>query len=410
VLFLGGLWLILPFVLAAVPEWFIFHPEPLPQGHVFRFEQPFEEVWLEPESNARIHGLWFRQEQPQGLILYFHGNAGSLDRWGQYAADFTRLGYEVMMIDYRTFGKSTGPLSEGALHRDAFSAYRFARQHFKAEEIVLYGRSLGSGIATQLAAAVPARMLILETPFFNLRDVMQSYLPLMGRGAFPHAYGFRSDLFIQQVEIPIHIFHGTRDGVVPYREGYRFQELLQDRVDFLTLPGGGHHDLAQFPAYLFGLVWPGSLLHLDNGLAILLKCSTQIGGDQGSGATFDVMALNHVYQCAVFKEGNGGRRRRIRKQVLSCSFSSFHVHTGKYRNDFRRLFLALKRSNYTRTGSTGSTTADRVYHEQGCTFLLLKDFVNFSGSVQGLNASVFQFRSHGGGEFGRISHRYDIKI
>lgn len=249
VLFLGGLWLIVPFVLAAVPEWFIFHPKTLPQDHIFPFEQPFEEFWLEPETGARIHGLWFQQENPQGLLLYFHGNAGSLDRWGQYAIDFTRHGYEVMMIDYRTFGKSTGPRSEAALHRDAFAAYQLARTRFSGEAIILYGRSLGSGVATQLAAAVPARMLILETPFFNLRDVMKSYLPLMGSGALPSAYGFRSDLFIQQVQMPIHIFHGTQDGVVPYREGYRFKTLLGDRVDFLTLPGGGHHDLANFPAY-----------------------------------------------------------------------------------------------------------------------------------------------------------------
>ena len=249
VLLLGSLWLVLPFVLAAMPEWFIFHPQSLPQDHIFRFEQDFEEFWLEENADARIHGLWFRQAAPRGLVLYFHGNAGSLDRWGKYAADFTRHGHEVMMIDYRTFGKSTGRLSEAALHRDAFAAYRFARQHFPAEEIVIYGRSLGSGLATQLAAAVPARMLILETPFFNLRDLMQAHLPLMGRDAFPGEYRFRSDIFIQQVQAPVYIFHGTSDGVVPYREGYRFKKLLGDRVAFLTLPGGSHHNLAEFSDY-----------------------------------------------------------------------------------------------------------------------------------------------------------------
>lgn len=235
-------------VLALRMDLLVLHPKKLEPNHAFTGSGTVEECWMEQPDGARIHGLWFKVPESKGLVLYFHGNAGNLDRWQQYAPDFTQLGYEVMMIDYRGFGKSTGPCNEAAFHADALAAYRYMRKHYAADEITLYGRSLGSGVATQLAAAVPSRRLILETPFFNLPDVVRSYAPFL-QGAIPDTWAFRSDLFIQQVSVPIYMFHGTADGVVPYREGHRFQQLLGDRVEFITIPGGGHKNLAEFPAY-----------------------------------------------------------------------------------------------------------------------------------------------------------------
>lgn len=229
-------------------ELFLFHPTKLSKTYPFYFQNSFTEFFLPSPDGAEINGLWFRKQDPKGLILYFHGNADDLSRWGKVADDFLRLNYDVMMIDYRTFGKSTGKLSETALHADARMFYDHARQYFSAEKIVIYGRSLGSGIATRLASEVSAAQLILETPFYNLPELLLHYVPFIG-DKIPWEYQFRSDRCIVEVTVPITIFHGTEDEVVPYKEGKKFEQLLGRRARFVTIEGGKHKNLSEYPLY-----------------------------------------------------------------------------------------------------------------------------------------------------------------
>lgn len=229
-------------------EYFLFHPKKLPEDFTFDFPGNFTEFFLKTEEQTEINGLWFREENSRGLILYFHGNADNLIRWGKHAGDFRACGYDTMMIDYRGFGKSTGEPSEAAFHHDAERFYEYAIQHYSPENITIYGRSLGSAIATRLAAHVPSERLILETPFYNLPELLLHYLPWFG-DKIPREYDFRSDIFIQQVTCPITIFHGTRDLVVPYSEGRKFVGLLGEKVKFHTIEGGGHKNLSDFPEY-----------------------------------------------------------------------------------------------------------------------------------------------------------------
>ncbi|MDX2250025.1 MAG: alpha/beta fold hydrolase [Bacteroidia bacterium] len=229
-------------------DFFLFHPTKLSREHVFSFPVPFTEYFLKTPDGAEINVLWFHSPQPRGLILYFHGNADDLSRWGKMAEDFLHLNYDVMMMDYRGFGKSTGKLSESILHADGKIFYNHALQHFPAEKIVIYGRSLGTGIATRLAAEVPSAQLILETPFYNLPELLLRYIPFIG-SKIPWAYQFRSDEYIQQVKVPLTIFHGTEDEVVPYKEGKKFEALLGERVRFVTLHGGKHKNLSEYPLY-----------------------------------------------------------------------------------------------------------------------------------------------------------------
>ncbi|MCU0451751.1 MAG: alpha/beta hydrolase, partial [Bernardetiaceae bacterium] len=100
-------------------EKLLFHPVPLPDDYDYSFDQPFTEFWLEVPG-ARLNGLWFTASGPaKGLVLYCHGNAGNLARWGHAAAPLLAQGYDVAIWDYRTFGKSTGPLSEAHLLADS---------------------------------------------------------------------------------------------------------------------------------------------------------------------------------------------------------------------------------------------------------------------------------------------------
>lgn len=227
---------------------FIFQPTSLERRYQFDFENEFSELLLQTPDSVSIHALYFPVEQPRGLVVYLHGNADNLARWGRFARDFTDLDYAVLMIEYRGYGKSEKvPFTESGLFADALAGYTWARDQFAAEDIVLYGRSLGSGLANRLAATVPARQLILETPYYSLRDMVRLYIPF-GVDWLTRDYPIRSDQYFVQHHLPTTIFHGTKDRVVPYGEGKRLAALRPD-ADFITIPGGGHKNLNRFPQY-----------------------------------------------------------------------------------------------------------------------------------------------------------------
>ena len=233
-------------------EKFLFRNTKLAMDYQYEFKEEFEEIWLEPEANVKLNALYFKTDSSKrkGLIVYFHGNADDLRRWGKHAVDFTKNHYDIVMIDYRQFGKSTGELSEKALHADASYLYEWAKKRFPENKIILYGRSLGTGIATRLASENKPKMLLLETPYYSLADVVNSYFPLIPYNSILK-YQFRTDLFIKQVSCPIHFFHGTKDAVVPYKSSLKLSELLNKKPSEIltTIPEGRHKNLGEFKAY-----------------------------------------------------------------------------------------------------------------------------------------------------------------
>ncbi|TNE58706.1 MAG: alpha/beta fold hydrolase [Bacteroidetes bacterium] len=228
----------------------LFRPTQLPAGHVFRFGHPFREVFLDTPDGARINLLHFPSDwsTSRGVVLYFHGNRDNLQRWGHLHTDFTQRGFDFVVPDYRSYGKSTGTISERSCYEDARLVYDWVRQDYPAHNLVLYGRSLGTAMACYLAAHVRAKSLILETPFNNIGGLIGSYL---GRPDIPFrpAFHFPNDRHLRQTSLPALLFHGTADRVVPYRSAIRLKEILKPRDKFITIPDGTHHDLREFDIY-----------------------------------------------------------------------------------------------------------------------------------------------------------------
>lgn len=232
-----------------IQEKLIFLPTKLHQEYTYQFSESFEEFFLTANDGAQLNGIHFKKERSKGVILYFHGNAGDLSRWGEIATYFVKKDYDVIIMDYRTYGKSTGKLSEENLFSDAELFYHYALERYTEEEITIYGRSLGCAIATQLASNNRADKLVLETPFYNLYDVAKerfSFLPLK----ILLNYKFESNVYIQNVVCPITIFHGTDDDVVPYDSGASLYEVANEPKEFITIVGGGHNDLINFKTYI----------------------------------------------------------------------------------------------------------------------------------------------------------------
>ncbi len=231
-------------------ERFIFVRFRMARQSTFRFKRNFAERWIEAHDGASLHALYFPCDEPRGVVIYFHGNTGGLRRWGKLAPRFTALGYDVLMPDPRGYGKSRGRLSEHALHDDAARWYRSLLDRWKEQDIVLYGRSLGSGLATPLAASFNPRMLLLETPFANMYDVARYYLFILPYRLLLK-YKFRNDRAIVRVKCPVYIFHGQRDNVVPYASALRLYSLVPSEVQrrMYTFPEGHHNDLYRFPRF-----------------------------------------------------------------------------------------------------------------------------------------------------------------
>ena len=242
----------------------LFRPTVLPADHRFDFNEPWEEYFLDTPDGERLNALFFPTSvlPRRGVVLYFHGNRDNLQRWGAMHQDFTQLGYDFFVPDYRGYGKSSGDHEEARYLEDAELAYHWLRRAYPPEDIVLYGRSLGSAMASHLAARVPARMLILETPFDNIRGLLASYVRRQ-EPPFEPVFTFPNDENLQRTALPLLIFHGTRDRVVPFASASNLKKVLKPGDEFITLEGGSHHNLSQYPAYVEKLrAW---LIRVDEG-------------------------------------------------------------------------------------------------------------------------------------------------
>ena len=228
----------------------MFRPEPLDSNYNYNFHTPYKEVNLPYSTGVNINVVQFTTTDsiPRGVVLYFHGNRQNIGRYAQYAPAFTKQGYEVWMIDYPGYGKSTGPFTEQRLYDWALLFYKLARARFKPDSIILYGKSLGSGIATQLASIRDCKYLLLETPYYSFPAVAGSYFPI-----YPVERIIRFKIptwqYIQQVTASITIFHGTDDGVIRYSNGQRLIPFLKPGDQFVTIEGGSHNDLGEHPVY-----------------------------------------------------------------------------------------------------------------------------------------------------------------
>lgn len=150
------------------------------------------------------------------------------------------------MIDYPGFGKSTGTLTEQRLYEYADQLYKLARKRFNKENIIVYGKSMGTGIAAYLAAKRDCRLLILETPYYSMHSLVGSFFPIFAVSKLIH-YRLPTFEYLPKVSAPIVIFHGSADGVIPYRNAKKLNQVLKPGDEFITIPGGSHNDLYQFP-------------------------------------------------------------------------------------------------------------------------------------------------------------------
>lgn len=202
------------------------------------------EVYFTSDDGKRLHGRFFDHPQRRAVVLYCHGNAGSVESWSLAALELNqRHQCAVFVFDYRGYGKSEGTPSEEGLLLDAKAARRWLAQKagVKEKDIILLGRSLGGGVAVDLAAKDCARGLILESTFSSLPDVAEHHVPWL----LPHlnmTQRFNSVDKIKHYHGPLLQCHGESDRLIPITLGRKLHDAAPGRKQFITIPGGDHND------------------------------------------------------------------------------------------------------------------------------------------------------------------------
>jgi uncharacterized protein len=244
---IGGI-AVLSIVIYLIQEKLIFKPEKLRQDFEYKYDAPFRELFFDVEKGVRINGLHFHAGHPHGLILYFHGNSRSIKGWAKYARDFYRYNYDVVLVDYRGFGKSTGKRSEKDMFNDMQFVYNTLKETYNENHIIIYGRSLGSGFAAKLAADNMPRYLILDAPFFSFKKTIERFLPILPV-KFILRYHLRTDKWITKVNCHTYILHGTKDWLIPISNSEKLQALNPRKITLIRIHGGRHNNLPSFHEY-----------------------------------------------------------------------------------------------------------------------------------------------------------------
>ncbi|KFF15947.1 alpha/beta hydrolase [Flavobacterium hydatis] len=217
----------------------VFQNSKLPDNFKFEYHQNFEELNIRSFDGVNLNGLLFKAENPKGLIFYLHGNAGTLDTWGSIASVYTSLGYDIFILDYRSFGKSEGKIDdETQLNKDISIVYKKLCERYNENKIIITGYSIGSGLATILASNNKPKALILQAPYYSFTELAGTKVPFFPD--FMKKFNFETHDYFSKIKAPIYIFHGDQDQLIPFSNSVRLSKLLKSNGYLYVLKGQNH--------------------------------------------------------------------------------------------------------------------------------------------------------------------------
>jgi uncharacterized protein len=199
-------------------------------------------------DGARLSALHLKRDGAKGLVFFLHGNAGNLKTWFVNADFYRQANFDLFMVDYRGYGKSTGAISsEEQLRADVRAAYAMIAPQYAGRKVVVYGRSLGSGLAAGLAQdrqVRPPDLTVLVSPYSSL--VAAQVYPLVPE--FLIRYPLRTDHLVSGITSPLLLFHGAADAFIAPGHSVTLKAIAP-KAELVLVPGAGHNDLQDFPVY-----------------------------------------------------------------------------------------------------------------------------------------------------------------
>lgn len=251
--------LLLLLALAGFAFWLRYHedrliyfPEHPLDATPQQFNLRYQDVWLNTDDGIHLHGWFMPSRKPiEVTVLLLHGNAGNISNRLEKYAVLLDLGVDVFAFDYRGYGSSTGTPSEDGLYRDALAAYRYltVQRSIAPGKLILYGESLGTAIATELATQVPCGGVILEEAFTSAADVALQMYPFL-----PMRWLIRSKFDtlgkINRIHAPLLLLHSRDDELFPLRHAERLLAAAEQPKELVVLRGG-HNDAFATSASLY---------------------------------------------------------------------------------------------------------------------------------------------------------------
>ena len=220
----------------------VFFPDPYLIGTPAYFGLTYEDVWFSAEDGVKLNGWWVpRPGAP--VFLWFHGNAGNIShRLENIKLLVEEVGVQVFIFDYREYGKSAGHISREGTFLDASAAYRYltATRGVPGPDIILFGRSLGTALATDTALKGPSRALILESAFTNSQEMARLYAPFLSDWSSKVPYDNLGR--IGQVKVPVLVIHGSHDEIIPVDMARRVFDAAHEPKELYLIPGAHHND------------------------------------------------------------------------------------------------------------------------------------------------------------------------
>lgn len=231
-------------------DYFLFHPQVLPADYHFTFNTGFEEIKMPCSNNSTCNIIRFKRDSntvKKGAVIYCHGNMENVTHYAGFAPNFTKHGYDVWMMDYPGFGKSTGELNEATLYSETLQVYNLVSEAgYSADSIIIYGKSLGTGIAAQLAGITECKRLILESPYYSIANLADHFAWMYPVDLLLH-YKIPTNEYLQKVKAPVTIFHGTDDGTIPFSNAEKLKaNAFKTGDELIAVEGGSHNDLNSF--------------------------------------------------------------------------------------------------------------------------------------------------------------------
>ena len=205
-----------------------------------------EEVAIDTDDGERLHAWWIPAAQrPIGQVLFCHGNGGNIGDRVLHAALLHRAGLDVLLFDYRGYGRSTGRASEEGTYRDASAARAalLARREVDAGHVLYIGESLGGAVAVALAHEAPPAGVVLVSTFTSVRDMARRHYPFVPAAVVPDAYP--SLRLVGDLHAPLLVLHGDRDELVPLMYGQELYDAAPEPKRMHVLAGAGHNDLVE---------------------------------------------------------------------------------------------------------------------------------------------------------------------
>lgn len=252
------IWAVLLYILVCgiyynYQERFFFKPTPFGTDAAYQFENANFNVSYTPiifDSANKFDVARFspKTDSAKGIVIYFHGNSGNIGTQAKRVEVFTNNGYECWVMDYPGYGRSIGNFDLENIYSAAGQLYKMATAKYGPDQVIIYGFSFGTTIASNLATHKQSKAVVLEAPLYNIQSLVKRYLFFIPVNALTK-YEIQNNENISRIKAPVTIFHGTEDNTVPYKQSQKLVPLLNPKDKFITIENGTHKDVYTNPVY-----------------------------------------------------------------------------------------------------------------------------------------------------------------